>query len=337
MGMPIIRSAQEREGIAAEREHLALERERLTTRRQELTEGVERWAKYLEVRTDVADRREALAEERERIADEREALADELQHIADERERSTSEREADGHRNHERTKRATATVQRKRASALREQAKVTAYHEKLSQVSDELATLCGMAGAAMQKATEALLQADLASAEEVIRDHDRITTMLARTDESTITLLALQQPVAGELRSIVSWIHIIADVDRMGALAVHVAKIVRRRHPDHVLPAEVEGCFSEMGSVAGALANSAKEVLSTRDPEKAARLRKQDDEMDALHRNLFGVLMDRTWTHGARAAVDVALLGRFYERFADHAVQVGRRVVFQVTGVLPPE
>lgn len=213
----------------------------------------------------------------------------------------------------------------------------TAYHEKLSQVSNELAVLCGMAGTAMQTATGALLHADLASAEQVIREHERIKTLLARAEESAISLLALQQPVAGELRTIVSWIHIIADVDRMGALAVHVAKIVRRRHPEHVLPTEVEGCFSQMGSVAVALANTAEEVLSTRDPEKAARLRVQDDEMDELHRHLFAVLMDRAWTHGARTAVDVALLGRFYERFADHAVQVGRRVVFQVTGVLPSE
>ncbi len=211
-----------------------------------------------------------------------------------------------------------------------------AYHEKLSEVSDQLAELCGMAGEAMQRATAALLQADLAAADQVIRDHQQIATVLARTDESTVTLLALQQPVAGELRGIVSWLHVIADVDRMGALAVHVAKMVKRRHPDHVLPTEVDGCFSEMGAIAVALANSAGEVLSTRDPEKAARLREQDDEMDELHRRLFGVLMDRGWSHGAEAAVDVALLGRFYERFADHAVEVGRRVVFQVTGVLPP-
>ena len=213
----------------------------------------------------------------------------------------------------------------------------TAYHETLARVSDELGVVCGKAGTAMQKATAALLHADLASADQVIREHERIAAQLARIDETTIKLLALQQPVAGELRTIVSWIHIIADVDRMAALAVHVAKIVKRRYPGHVLPTEVEGCFTVMGSVAVALANSAEEVLSTRDPDKAAHLREQDDEMDELHRHLFGVLMDRAWTHGAAAAVDVALLGRFYERFADHAVQVGRRVVFQVTGVLPAE
>ena len=171
----------------------------------------------------------------------------------------------------------------------------------------------------------------------MISDHDKIAAMGTRAEESAITLLALQQPVAGELRSIISWIQVIADVDRMGALAVHVAKIVRQRHPDHVLPAEVEGYFAEMGRVAVELANSAQEVLLTRDPDKAARIREQDDEMDELHRQLFTELMDREWKHGVPAAVDVALLGRFYERFADHAVEVGRRVVFQATGTLPPE
>jgi phosphate transport system protein len=124
----------------------------------------------------------------------------------------------------------------------------------------------------------------------------------------------------------------------MGALAVHVAKIARRRHPDHVLPAEVERCFTEMGRVAVELAKSAQEVLVTRDPGKAARIREEDDEMDELHRQLFTVLLDHDgWKRGVPAAVDVALLGRFYERFADHAVEVGRRVVFQATGTLPPE
>ena len=212
----------------------------------------------------------------------------------------------------------------------------TVYHEKLSELADRLGTLCGLAGAAMERATRALLQADLASAEQVISDHDQIVALGTRAEESAVTLLALQQPVAGELRNIVSWVQIVADVDRMGALAVHVAKIARRRHPDHVLPAEVEGCFTEMGRVAVKLANTAQEVLVTRDPDKAARIREQDDEMDELHRQLFTVLMDREWKHGI-AAVDAALLGRFYERFADHAVEIGRRVVFQTTGTLPPE
>jgi phosphate transport system protein len=213
----------------------------------------------------------------------------------------------------------------------------TAYHEQLEALTAQLGEMCGLAGAAMERATQALLQADLLLAEQVITDHEQIAAMSAKAEESAFVLLALQAPVAGDLRAIVSSIQIVADVDRMGALALHVAKIARRRHPQHALPEEVNGYFAEMGRVAVELGNSAQEVLITRDPEKAARIREEDDAMDDLHRHLFTVLMDREWKYGVAAAVDVTLLGRFYERFADHAVEVARRVIFQVTGKHPDE
>jgi phosphate transport system protein len=213
----------------------------------------------------------------------------------------------------------------------------TAYHEQLTALTDQLGEMCGLAGGAMERATQALLQADLALAEQVITDHEQIATMSTRAEEAAFVLLALQAPVAGDLRAIVSSIQIVADVDRMGALALHVAKIARRRHPQHALPEEVNGYFAEMGRVAVDLGNSAQEVLVTRDPEKAARIREEDDAMDDLHRHLFNVLMDREWKHGVTAAVDVTLLSRFYERFADHAVEVARRIIFQVTGQFPED
>jgi phosphate transport system protein len=213
----------------------------------------------------------------------------------------------------------------------------TAYHEQLDALTAQLGEMCGMAGVAMERATQALLQADLMLAEQVITDHEQISMMSARAEESAFVLLALQAPVAGDLRAIVGSIQIVADVDRMGALALHVAKIARRRHPQHALPEEVNGYFAEMGRVAVELGNATQEVVVSRDPEKAARLREEDDAMDDLHRHLFTVLMDRDWRHGVSAAVDVTLLGRFYERFADHAVEIGRRVIFQVTGKFPEE
>ncbi len=211
----------------------------------------------------------------------------------------------------------------------------TVYREHLSELAEQLSQLCGLSGIAMERATRALLEADLVSAEQVINDYATIAAMGTRAEEEALSLLALQQPVAGELRSIISWIQIVADFDRMGALAVHVAKIVRQRYPDHVLPAMIERHFAEMGRIAVDLAHTAQEVLLTRDSGKAARIREQDDAMDELHRRLFSELLDREWTYGVAAAVDIALLGRFYERFADHAVEVGRRVVFQATGTLP--
>jgi phosphate transport system protein len=211
----------------------------------------------------------------------------------------------------------------------------TAYHDKLDALTKLLGEMCELAGTAMERATQALLQADLVLAEQVISEHEQIAIRAAHAEEAAFVLLALQAPVAGDLRSVVSSIQIVADVDRMGALALHVAKIARRRHPQHVLPEEVNGYFAEMGRVAVELGHAAQEVLETRDPEKAARIREEDDAMDDLHRHLFTVLMDREWKHGVTAAVDVTLLSRFYERFADHAVEVARRVIFQVTGSYP--
>ncbi|MEE2032122.1 phosphate signaling complex protein PhoU [Rhodococcus chondri] len=212
-----------------------------------------------------------------------------------------------------------------------------AYNEQMVELGDLLGEMAGLAGLAMERATQALLQADLAVAEQVIEDHDKITDLGAVCEERAFALLALQGPVAGDLRAVVSGIQIVADIDRMGALALHIAKATRRRHPKHVLPDEVKGYFAEMGRIAVLLGAATREILETRDPERAARLHEEDEAMDDLHRHLFTVLMDREWAHGVAAAVDVTLLGRYYERFADHAVEVGRRVIFLVTGKLPTD
>jgi phosphate transport system protein len=211
----------------------------------------------------------------------------------------------------------------------------TAYHEELSALSAQAGEMCGLAADAMEHATQALLGADLSVAEQVIADHEHIAEMSKRTEASAIKLLATQQPVAGDLRTIVSAIHVGADIERMGALAVHVASISRLRHPECALPDDVRASFSEMGSRAVKLARTAQEVLMSRDPVKAARLRDADDAVDAEHRHLFTLLIDHKWHDSVCSAVDVALLGRFYERFADHAVEIGKRVVFEATGGLP--
>ena len=195
--------------------------------------------------------------------------------------------------------------------------------------------MCGLAAAAMEHATRALLDADLSLAEQVIADHEHIAAISLRAEAAALRLLALQQPVAGDLRSIVGSIHIGADIERMGALAVHVARISRLRHPDCALPDDVRASFTEMGTRAVQLASTAQEVLVSGDHDKAASLRDQDDAIDAEHRRLFTLLIDHKWQDGVCSAVDVALLGRYYERFADHAVEIGRRVVFEATGGLP--
>lgn len=211
----------------------------------------------------------------------------------------------------------------------------TAYHEQLSALRAQIGEMCGLAADAMEYATRALMDADLSLAEQVIADHERIEVLNGRAEEAALKLLALQQPVAGELRTIVGTIHVSADIERMGALAVHIASICRLRHPDCALPDDVRASFAEMGARAVQLARTAQEVLLSRDPDKAGRLRDEDDAVDAEHRHLFTLLIDHKWQDGVGSAVDVALLGRYYERFADHAVEIGRRVVFEATGGLP--
>lgn len=213
----------------------------------------------------------------------------------------------------------------------------TTFHTQLAELATGLSDMCARAGAAMNTATQALLQADLVLAENVIAGHHHLTAMRSRVEENAVVLLALQAPVARDLRTVVSALHHAADIERMGGLATHVAKVVRRRHPEHVLPDEVSDSFADMGHLAMELANNAHDVLTTADAGQAARIRHGDDAMDALHRHLFTVLMDHQWTHGVAAAVDVTLLGRFYERFADHTVEIARRVIFARTGHLPDD
>ncbi len=208
----------------------------------------------------------------------------------------------------------------------------TAFHQQLDELTVSIAEMCGSAGQAMERATQALMQADLLLAEQVITDHDTTVRQARKTEELAMTVLALQAPVAGDLRAVVSALKNIADVDRMAALALHVAKLTRRRHPEKVLPEEVNGYFTEMGRIAVDMGTTVKQVVLSKDPFRAEQLADDDDDMDHIHRHLFSVLMDREWKHGVAAAVDVTLLGRYYERFADHAVEVGRRVVFQATG-----
>ncbi len=210
-----------------------------------------------------------------------------------------------------------------------------AYHEKLSGLNDELAQMSQLAGEAMKKATTALLEGDLDLAEEVISSDTEIDALRTSAEDQAFGLLALQAPVAGDLRSVIAAIHSAGDLERMGDLALHVAKAARRRHPDLVLPQEVAPYFAEMGRVALDLAQDARRVLLDRDIELAFTMESDDDAMDDLHRHLFTVMMNKDWPHGVAPAVDVTLLGRFYERFADHAVAVARRVVFMVTGKMP--
>ncbi|MDQ2707697.1 MAG: phosphate signaling complex protein PhoU [Actinomycetota bacterium] len=210
-----------------------------------------------------------------------------------------------------------------------------AYQNRLDGLADELADMCDTVAVAMRDATDALLNADLTLAEQVITGDLRIDELRDRAQEDAFGLLALQAPVATDLRVVVAAIHASGDLERMGDLALHVAKVARRRHPASVLPEQVAPYFAEMGRVACALATKAADVIRVRDVERAHELESDDDEMDDLHKHMFTVMMGREWTHGVAAAVDATLLARFYERYADHAVAVARRTIYVVTGHMP--
>ena len=207
-----------------------------------------------------------------------------------------------------------------------------AYHDDLDAISTSLVEMANLAGSAMSRATTALLDADLTLAEMVITADDLIDELYRETEAKAFDLLARQQPVASDLRIIVTSLRMVADLERMGDLALHVAKIARRRYPRSAVPPELRSTVLEMGHTAEEIVAKAGSVIASRDLEMAVELERDDDVMDALHRDLFTALLSDTWEHGIEAAIDITLAGRYYERFADHAVSVARRVVYLVTG-----
>jgi phosphate transport system protein len=189
-------------------------------------------------------------------------------------------------------------------------------------------------GSAMSKATTALLDADVAVADLVIAGDEHVDAVRQGIEERCFTLLARQQPVATDLRMITTAMRIVGDLERMGDLASHVAELARMRFPDHAVPQEVRPVFLEAGHVAEGLVAKAATAIATHDVEAAEALEADDDVMDGLHRQLFREVLSDSWPHGVEPAIDITLLGRYYERFADHAVSVARRVVYLVTGEL---
>jgi phosphate transport system protein len=206
------------------------------------------------------------------------------------------------------------------------------FQDELDGVSQSLVDLSNMASDAIHSATRALLEADLKIAEEVISYDEKIDLYQHDLDTRIIDIIARQQPVASDLRALVTALRMSADLERMGDLAHHVAKVARLRHPEKVIPAELHDLVNHIGSVAENISRKIPTVIETRDIEMALQLEKDDDEMDKLHRQLIGSLTDNAWKHGIESAVDITLLGRYYERYADHAVSVSRRVYFLVTG-----
>ena len=207
-----------------------------------------------------------------------------------------------------------------------------AFHDELDGIGTTLLQMAGLAKIAMSDATTALLTVDLGMAEKVIAADNVIDDIQHELDARTINLIARQQPVANDLRTLVTSLRMSADLERMGDLAHHVAKQARMRYPNSAVPAELVPTITAMGSVADKIVDKLSSVMEHRDTVRALEIETDDDEMDKLHRDLISVLLSKDWSHGIETAIDMTLLGRYYERFADHAVSIARRVYFSVTG-----
>ena len=208
----------------------------------------------------------------------------------------------------------------------------SAYQDELDGVSQSLVDLTGMVTASIVKASKAVQTADLALAEEVIASDIKIDDYQHELDARIIDIIARQQPVASDLRALVTAMRMSADLERMGDLAHHIAKVARLRHPERAIPESLILPFTEMAHVAEKLSIMVGNVITTRDTEMALQVERDDDEMDDLHKKVISSIIKDDSGLSLESAIDLTLLGRYYERYADHAVSVARRVYFLVTG-----
>ena len=209
---------------------------------------------------------------------------------------------------------------------------VSHFQDQLDVVNGELVQMTRLVGSAMNRATQALLDADLTLAESVIAADAQIDTLASDIEERCFELIEVERPTESDLRMAIGALRIATSLERMGDLAEHVAKQARLRYPRLSIPQELRGTFAEMGGLAEAIVSKTGAVIATQDVGLTADIARHDEQVDRLHRELFTIVLSPSWTHGVEAAIDVTLLSRYYERYADHAVSVTRRVVTFVTG-----
>lgn len=210
-----------------------------------------------------------------------------------------------------------------------------AYFDQLDAIVDDLVAMTNLVQTAVGQATKALLNADVDIAEQVISNDVNIDAAREKIENKSFELLALQQPVAGDLRMLVAALRMVDDLERMGDLSVHVAKVARLRIPDVAVPSELSATIERMAEVAEDMVESVAGIIADRDVDAARRLEQDDEEMDRLRKLEFEIMLADDWSHGVEPAVDMALLGRYYERIADHAVSIAKRLVYLVTGENP--
>jgi phosphate transport system protein len=206
------------------------------------------------------------------------------------------------------------------------------FQQELAEVQDRLAEIARLVAISIEKATQAFNKSDVALAEEVIADDDKIDELTVELDELAITILARQQPVARDLRIVVSALRISASLERMGDMSTHISQLARYRFPDKVIPKSLRPTFAEMGALDVKIAKMLAELLTTEDMQLAEAIRNEDDKVDALHLSVFDAVLGETWKGQAADTVDATLASRYHERFADHAVSIAKKVQYLGTG-----
>ncbi len=209
------------------------------------------------------------------------------------------------------------------------------FHGDLHRLGDLLAGMSDTAARQLKLATSALLNGDLGAADQVLAEDAALDADRDRVEQAAHRLLALQAPVAGDLRTIITAMHCAERIERMGDLARHVAETSRRAHPEPVVPQVLRASFEELGALAHAMAGSLTELIRDTAPDAFDRMQAADEQVDAACQRLMTQLTGGDWPHGVACAVNLSLLCRFYERFADQVVSVARRLVYAVVGVMP--
>jgi|SRR3712207_6491237 len=213
-----------------------------------------------------------------------------------------------------------------------------AFHTKLDQLITDLGRTARVASQMMTNASIALHQADFALAGLVISHRNQMNAMLDDMEQRCTTLLALRAPVVGDPRVVVAALQVVGHLGRMGELARHIAIMARLERPKPIIPGKVRPALARMSLLASQLAEDAAAAIQYHEPLSARRLAEADEEVDALRRHLFDVLFAEDWSHGVEQAADAALIGRYYEGFADHAVAIARQVCYLTTDrVLEPD
>ena len=213
----------------------------------------------------------------------------------------------------------------------------TTYREHLDAFAQDLITMCDTVAAVVEGASTGLLEGSLQSAQHALSLSDELDEVKNRATKRAVQLLSLEAPVARDLRQIVSSIYIIEDFDRMASLAMHIASMARRRHPDLVVPEPIRGYFHEMARLCTEMSDKTRSVLVDPDADVAIVLAADDDAIDDIHEHIMTLLTKKEWPFSTRAAVEVTLLARYYERFADHTVNVAAQIVYLTTGLMPEE